>query len=241
MVKIPNPVQSKKALHHQLEQYLKDYSDCYHREGLELESQAWDLLLEFPWEESDYPLHKIVECLVQDSSTIISAELNSYVDYGTAYQYYTTTDVNLRAQPGTDSSVVNSLGGGTAVSVIGETDNWFVVSVNGATGYISKSYISSSDTSTSTGGTTSDTSGSTGNTGSSTTTGTGTISGTITSASATSVTVQGDDGNTYVINTSDASLSTADGIYEGLYISATVDYSNTSPSGELYATSVTGN
>ena len=175
------------------------------------------------------------------SSTIISAELNSYVDYGTAYQYYTTTDVNLRAQPGTDSSVVNSLGGGTAVSVIGETDNWFVVSVNGATGYISKSYISSSDTSTSTGGTTSDTSGSTGNTGSSTTTGTGTISGTITSASATSVTVQGDDGNTYVINTSDASLSTADGIYEGLYISATVDYSNTSPSGELYATSVTGN
>ena len=74
MVKIPNPVQSKKALHHQLEQYLKDYSDCYHREGLELESQAWDLLLEFPWEESDYPLHKIVECLVQDSSTIISAE-----------------------------------------------------------------------------------------------------------------------------------------------------------------------
>lgn len=175
------------------------------------------------------------------SSTIISAELNSYVDYGTAYQYYTTTDVNLRAQPGTDSSVVNSLGGGTAVSVIGETANWFVVSVNGTTGYISKSYISSSDTSTSTGGTTTDTSGSTGSTGSSTTTGTGTISGTITSASATSVTVQGDDGNTYVINTSDASLSTADGIYEGLYISATVDYSNTSPSGELYATSVTGN
>lgn len=57
----------------------------------------------------------------------------------------------------------------------------------------------------------------------------------------TTITVQGDDGNTYVINTSDAAISTADGIYNGLYVSATVDYSNTTPSGELYATSVTGN
>lgn len=189
------------------------------------------------------------------SSTMISAEMNSYVDYGTSYQYFTTTDVNLRSQPGTDSSVVNTLGGGTAVSVIGETDNWFVVSVNGATGYISKSYISSSDTSGSTagdtGGSTSgdaggstggDTDGSTGgDTGGSSNTGTGVVTGTITNASATTITVQGDDGNTYVIDTSDAALSTADGIYTGLYISATIDYSNTTPSGELYATSVTGN
>ena len=172
------------------------------------------------------------------STTMINAEMNSYVDYGTSYQYYTTTDVNLRTQPGTDSNVVNSLNSGTAVSVIGETDNWFVVSVNGATGYISKSYISSSAPSGSTGGSTGSTGGSTGG---STNSGTGTISGTITSASMSTITVQGDDGNTYVIYTSDAAITTNDGIYDGLYISATIDYSNTTPSGELYATSVTGN
>lgn len=171
--------------------------------------------------------------------TMISAELNSYVDYGTSYQYYTTTDVNLRAQPGTDSNVVVSLGNGTSVSVIGETDNWFVVSVNGSTGYISKSYISSSAPSGSTGGSTGGNTGS--STGGSSNTGTGTISGTITSASMNTITVKGDDGNTYVIYTSDAAMTTSDGIYEGLYVSATVDYSNTTPSGELYATSVTGN
>lgn len=173
-------------------------------------------------------------------STKIDAELGSYIDYGTSYDYYTTTDVNLRSQPGTDSGVLSGLGGGTAVSVIGETDNWFVVSVNGVTGYISKSYISSTNTSGNSGGSTGgDTSG--GSTGGSSNTGTGVISGTITSSSMTTITVQGDDGNTYVINTSDAAISTADGIYNGLYVSATVDYSNTTPSGELYATSVTGN
>lgn len=175
------------------------------------------------------------------SSTMISAEMSSYVDYGTSYEFYTTTGVNLRSQPGTDSGVIGELGGGTAVSVIGETDNWFVVSVNGTTGYVSKSYVSSSDPSTNTGDNTGGETTDGDNSGSSANTGTGTISGTITSASPTSITVQGDDGNTYVINTADASLTTADGIYSGLYISATVDYANTSPSGELYATSVTGN
>ena len=53
------------------------------------------------------------------------------MDYGTSYTYYTTTDVNLRSAPGTDSSVVNSVGSGTALTVVGETDNWYVAVVNG--------------------------------------------------------------------------------------------------------------
>lgn len=178
-------------------------------------------------------------------STMISAELNSYVDYGTSYDYYTTTDVNLRAQPGTDSDTVNTLDSGTAVSVIGETSNWYVVSVNGETGYVSKSYISSTNVSAE------NTSGivtepddeeigeiideNSGNN-----TGTGIVSGTVTSASPTSIVVQGDDGNTYTIDTSDASVDTADGLYDGIYVSVTVDYAYTTPSGELYATSVSG-
>lgn len=166
-------------------------------------------------------------------STVTNAELNSYVDYGTSYTYYATSEVNLRTQPGTDSSVVGSIGSGQSVSVIGETANWFVVSVNGVTGYVSKSYISSEST-----GGGSGSGGSTG--GSETSSNTGVISGTVTGATMDTITIQGDDGNTYSINYSDASLSTNDGINVGGYITATVDYSNTAPNGTLHATSVSG-
>ena len=180
-------------------------------------------------------------------STKTTAELNSYIDYGTGYTYYTTSDVNLRTQPGTDSNIVSTVNNGAAVTVIGETDNWFVVSVNGSTGYISKSYISSTNPGTSsnggsTGGTTN--TGGDGNGGNGSgggqTSGIGTVSGTIIGANSNAITIQGDDGNTYTINYTDATVSTSDGFQNGLYVTATVDYSGTSPTGELYATSVSG-
>jgi uncharacterized protein YgiM (DUF1202 family) len=170
------------------------------------------------------------------SQSTSSSELNNYYDYGTSYTYYATTDVNLRAQPGTDSSQIGGLSGGQSVTVIGETPNWYVVSVNGTTAYVSKSYISSTNTYTSSGNNT-NTNTSTG--GGTTNTGTGTVSGTIVDASMNTITISGDDGNTYILNTSDASISTSDGIYTGLYVAATVDYSNSS-GGALYATSVNG-
>ncbi len=169
-------------------------------------------------------------------STKTTAELNSYIDYGAGYTYYTTSDVNLRTQPGTDSGIVSTVGGGSAVTVIGETDNWFVVSVNGSTGYISKSYISSTDPGTSSGGSSGGTTGS----GEEQTSNIGTVSGTIIGANSSEITIQGDDGNTYNINYTDAAVSTSDGLQNGLYITATVDYSGTSPTGELYATSISG-
>ena len=181
-------------------------------------------------------------------STKISAEMNSKIDYGSSTTLYTTTDVNVRSQPGTDSSLGDSLGSGQSLQVIGETDNWYVVSVNGTTGYISKSYVSASQSSSSgsstSGGSSSGNSGSgngsSGNTSSGgSTSNTGTISGTVIGTTMNSITIQGDDGNTYTINTSDANVSTTDGLYDGLYISANIDYSNSTSSG-LYATSVTG-
>ncbi len=175
-----------------------------------------------------------------EDSTRITAELNSYIDYGAGYTYYATTDVNLRAQPGTSSGVVNTVNGGTAVSVIGETDNWFVVSVNGSTGYISKSYISSTNPGDNTGNGNGNGEGNGGNGNGGQTSGTGTISGTVIEAGTNTITVQGDDGHTYTINYTDASLDTSNGLYSGLYITATVDYSGTSPTGDLYATSVSG-
>lgn len=172
-------------------------------------------------------------------STKVTAEMNSYVDYGTGYTYYATAEVNLRSQPGTDSGVMGSITSGAAVTVVGETDNWYVVSVNGTTGYVSKSYISSSDPGTSSGGSSSS-GGTTGGSTGGQTSGIGTINGTITSVGLNAITVQGDDGNTYTIDYTDAAVSTANGLQNGLYISATVDYSGTSPTGELYATSVSG-
>ena len=183
-------------------------------------------------------------------STKVDAELNSYVDYGTGYQYYATTGTNLRDQPGTQSNIIGGLSAGQQVSVIGETDNWFVVSVNGMKAYVSKSYISSTNPGGNTGGSTGgNTGGSTddntggntgGSTGGNTGSGTGTVSGTIISTTPSTITIKGDDGNTHVINYGDASVSTNDGLQEGLYISATIDYSGTAPNGDLYATNVTG-
>lgn len=174
------------------------------------------------------------------SSTKVDAEINSYTDYGTSYTYYATTDVNLRAKPGTESDQVGSLPNGAAVNIIGETDNWYVADVGGVVCYVSKSYISPNAPSG--GGDPSGGNGSGGGGGSTApNTGTGTITGTVTGATMDTLTVQGDDGNVYTINYSDASLSTVDGIQEGLYISATVDYSNTLPNGSLYATAVSGN
>ncbi len=173
-------------------------------------------------------------------STKVNAEMNSKIDYGSSTTLYTTTDVNVRSQPGTSSGLVDSLGSGQSLQVIGETDNWYIVSINGTTGYVSKSYVSStSGSSNSDSNSTSDSSSSGNANSGGSTSNTGTVSGTVIGTTMNSITIQGDDGNTYTINTSDANISTDDGLYDGLYISANIDYSNSTSSG-LYATSVTG-
>lgn len=192
-----------------------------------------------------------------DSDEAAAAELGGETRYGSSVTLYvSTSEVNVRSQPGTGSSVINSLTGGNAVTVIGETDNWFVVSINGVIGYISKAYLSydsSAYTGGSTGGSTDgNTGGSTGgstggntdgNTGGNTggnTTGSQTISGTITGSTVDTVTLAGDDGHTYTIYTGEADVSTVDGIYDGVYVSVNVDNSQTATDGTLYATNVTG-
>lgn len=191
-------------------------------------------------------------------SNQVAAEYGSQINYGSASTYYATSDVNLRSEPGTDSSVLGSVDNGTPISVIGETDNWYIVSVNGSTAYVSKSYVSTQNP----GNNTSEYNGSTGtsdmgdiidagdagssddsesNTSGNSGTGTagGSISGTITSAGVDTIVIAGDDGNTYTINTGDASINTSNGIYAGLYVTAAVD-STSSTGGALHATSVTG-
>ncbi|MCD8348318.1 MAG: SH3 domain-containing protein [Lachnospiraceae bacterium] len=166
-------------------------------------------------------------------SAVTSAELGSEITYGSSYTFYTTTAVNLRSQPSTSSSVTGTVSSGAAVTVTGETDNWYIVTVDGVTGYISKAYVSSTQTTS-----TESTEASSSSSGTTTST-TGVVSGTITAVTSDTLLIAGDDGVTYSVNYANASLNSS-GLTEGLYVTATIDYSQSTASGSLYATAVTG-
>ena len=171
-----------------------------------------------------------------------NAESSTATNYGTPTTLYASSEANVRSAPGTDSSIINAVSSGAAVTVTGETDNWFIVSVGGATGYISKALL----TTESSGGSTSSSSGDNGSssTGGSTTTTTpsspSAVSGTITGAGVDTITIAGDDGNTYTVYYGDASVNTESGIYDGVYVSIALNSAQASADGTLYATSVTG-
>ena len=63
---------------------------------------------------------------------------------------YTTPDVglNLRKGPGTSYSVIRTLSKGTAVTVHSSSNGWSKISVNGVEGYVSTSFLSSTNPST---------------------------------------------------------------------------------------------
>lgn len=174
-----------------------------------------------------------------------SGETATATNYGSAITMYTADGVNVRTQPSTGADVNSTLGLGTAVTVIGETDNWYVVSTGSGTGYISKALLSdtapagsSSGTQTGTSGTDTSNTGTSGSTSSGSQAGSsGYLSGVVTSSSGDSITIQGDDGNTYTVNTGSAEISTTDGIYSGLYVN--VGYT-VNADGSLTASAVTG-
>ena len=156
-------------------------------------------------------------------------------NYGSAVTMYATDGVNVRSQPSTGSDINGTLGSGTSVTVVGETDNWYIVSTGSGTGYISKSYLSSTAPAQ-TGGDT----GNNGGGGSSSTTSTpssGSLTGTVTGSTADTITIAGDDGNSYTIYTGEADITTTSGLYSGLYVN--VAYSKNAD-GSLSASYVSG-
>ena len=64
---------------------------------------------------------------------------------------YTTPEIglNLRKGPGTSYSVIRTLSKGTAVTVHSSSNGWSKISVNGVEGYVSTSFLSSTNPSTS--------------------------------------------------------------------------------------------
>ena len=231
-----------------------------------------------------------------------AAELGNTTDYTASSMLYATTDVNIRTQPGTDSDVMGSLGTGNAVTVTGETDNWYIVNINGTTGYVSKAYLSAdigaaqaaadaaaaaaantadntanaadtavdnaaADNTNAAADTTNNAAPAADNTQANDTPATdapaadantapadenagqtntapapasSNISGTVVSTTPDTITIQGDDGQTYNVYYGDASNSTSNGIYDGVYVDINVDGSQTWGDGTLVATTVTG-
>ena len=168
------------------------------------------------------------------------AELNTATNYGGSTTLYASDDANIRSAPGTDSSVVGSIPAGTSVTVIGETDNWFIVSIGGTTSYISKGLLTT-DSSVSNGSTAEETATTnTDNGGSGGGSSRSSVSGTVVDATVDTLTIQGDDGGTYVVYYGDADASSTDGLYSGVYVSVNLDASQASSDGTLYATNVTG-
>lgn len=63
-----------------------------------------------------------------------------------AQRLYTTDGVNVRAKPNSSSKVLTSVSAGTSVTKTGSSGNWIAVTVNGVKGYIYKSYLFGSKT-----------------------------------------------------------------------------------------------
>ena len=78
-----------------------------------------------------------------DNATTSTQENTSLKPYSAATTLYSNDTVNVRSGPGTDTEIVGGLGPGDAVMVIGETNNWYQVSVNGQTGYVRKDFLTS--------------------------------------------------------------------------------------------------
>ena len=164
-----------------------------------------------------------------------SGESATAYNYGYSVTMYTTDGVNVRSGPSTGSGISGTLNSGTSVTVIGETDNWFIVSTGAGTGYISKSYLTS--TAPSGGGSAGSTSGDGSSGSSSSGGGSGWIGGTVTGSTADTITITADNGNSYTIYTGEADITTSTGLYSGLYVS--VSY-HTNADGSMSASSVTG-
>ena len=179
------------------------------------------------------------------NSDQVQAELTTAVVYGSETTLYAVSEVNIRALPGIESDIIGVLAGGESVTATGETDSWFVVSVGGQTGYISKgflvydkSYIGSVPEAGNM---------EQGQDGSPTVTTVPAeqpeyltfISGTVEYSTLDTITVRDENGNLYTVYYGDADVSSPDGIYEGIAVSISLNYME-AYGDILYATNVVG-
>ena len=53
----------------------------------------------------------------------------------------TSQTLNVRSEPSTESAIITVLSSGTALSITGETDSYYRITVNSRTGYVSRQYV----------------------------------------------------------------------------------------------------
>lgn len=167
-----------------------------------------------------------------------AAEEANEVAYAESFGMWATGGVNIRQHPGTGSDIIGGVNTGSMVSIVGETDNWYKVSYDGVTGYVSKNYLTFNQPDSGSSGEDT-TSNEDGNSGDESTSNYATIYGTVTASDNGTVTIQGDDGYSYTFNTGNATVDSPNNLAAGVYVGVTVDSSQQTGDGAMAATSVT--
>ncbi|MDD2957385.1 MAG: SH3 domain-containing protein [Lachnospiraceae bacterium] len=76
------------------------------------------------------------------SSDTSSVDLEYNVQtFADSFPIQLSADANMRSVPGTDGDVLYTVGSGSSVTAIGETDRWYKVEFDGYTGYINKNLV----------------------------------------------------------------------------------------------------
>lgn len=95
------------------------------------------------------------------AATLPSSQASTASSYSTGKVYDVSTYLNVRSGAGKSYSVIGKLSNNQEVSITGENGNWYKISYNGSTGYVSKNYVTTSSNSSSSTSTTTTTTTST--------------------------------------------------------------------------------
>lgn len=57
-----------------------------------------------------------------------------------------SSSLNMRQEPATDAAIIASIGAGAKVDILSKIDNWYNITYNGSTGYVSADYVKTEQT-----------------------------------------------------------------------------------------------
>ena len=116
---------------------------------------------------SGYVYDEYINVAVEEPRVLTASKSSN-----TGYVTNVSTSLRLRQGPSTSTNVIDYLRNGQSLKIEGQENNWYKVSVNGKTGYVSKDYVKLSASSSTNNSTSSSSGSSSNNSHSSTTSGT---------------------------------------------------------------------
>ena len=72
------------------------------------------------------------------SATDLEYDVRSYAE---SFPLILSADANVRSVPSEEGSILNTIGSGTTVTAVGETDRWYKIEYDGITGYVNKNLV----------------------------------------------------------------------------------------------------